>query len=201
MVRCIVDSLALAFAAAVRDASRLSGRPVEVVHLVGGGSQNALLCQLTADACGLPLVAGPVEATAIGNVVVQARTHGLLSGDIWDLRALIRATHPGRTFQPRTAELMRVALFMTCLVDGLKPDVASATVTVLKRLGVEVEVPLAQTCCGQLHINTGYPKDALGIVRNYVDTFEPFDAIVAPSGSCVGSVRHQHVAVAARIRR
>jgi L-lactate dehydrogenase complex protein LldE len=91
---------------------------------------------------------------------------------------------------------MRVALFMTCLVDGLKPDVATATVAVLKRVGVEVEVPLAQTCCGQMHINTGYPRDSLGMVRNFVDTFEPFDAIVAPSGSCVGSIRHQHAEVA-----
>jgi rhamnulokinase len=101
VVRCILDSLAIAFAAAVHNARRLSGCPVEVVHLVGGGSQNALLCQLTADACGLPVAAGPVEATAIGNIVVQARTHGMLDGDIWALRALVRSTHPVRVFQPR----------------------------------------------------------------------------------------------------
>ena len=71
--------------------------------MVGGGSRNELLCQLTADACGLRVVAGPVEATAIGNIVVQARTHGMLAGDIWALRALIRATHPVRTYQPQAA--------------------------------------------------------------------------------------------------
>jgi L-lactate dehydrogenase complex protein LldE len=91
---------------------------------------------------------------------------------------------------------MRVALFITCLVDGLKPDVGSATVEVLRRAGVDVEVPMQQTCCGQMHINTGYPGEALGIVRNYVDTFAEFDAVVAPSGSCVGSIRHQHADVA-----
>jgi L-lactate dehydrogenase complex protein LldE len=91
---------------------------------------------------------------------------------------------------------MRVALFITCLVDGLKPDVAAATVAVLERLGIDAEVPLAQTCCGQMHINTGYPRQALGIVRNYADTFAGFDAVVAPSGSCVGSIRHQHAEVA-----
>ncbi|CAN5601789.1 rhamnulokinase family protein [soil metagenome] len=100
-VRCILDSLAAAFAAAVRDAERLSGQSITVVHLVGGGSQNALLCQLTADACGLPVIGGPVEATAIGNVLVQARTHGVLSGDIWALRDLVRQTHPGRTYPPQ----------------------------------------------------------------------------------------------------
>ncbi|MCW2529167.1 MAG: rhamnose kinase [Pseudonocardiales bacterium] len=102
ITRCILGSLALAFAEAVRDASRLSGRSVEVVHLVGGGSQNTLLCQLTADALGLPVVAGPVEATAIGNIIVQARTHDLIQGDLWSLRRLVRATHAVTTYQPRS---------------------------------------------------------------------------------------------------
>jgi rhamnulokinase len=101
VVRCVVDSLAVALARAVRDAARLSGREVEVVHVVGGGAQNALLCQLTADACGLPVVAGPVEATAIGNVLVQARAVGTLPGDVDDLRALVRATQAVRRFAPR----------------------------------------------------------------------------------------------------
>ena len=65
----------------MRDAQRLSGRDVDVVHIVGGGARNELLCQLTADACGLPVVAGPVEATALGNVLVQARASAVVGGD------------------------------------------------------------------------------------------------------------------------
>lgn len=93
---------------------------------------------------------------------------------------------------------MRVALFVTCLVDGVFPSVGRATVTLLRRLGCEVEVPLAQTCCGQMHVNTGYPDQALPLVRRHVDAFAGYDAVVAPSGSCVGSVRHQHADVARR---
>ena len=103
VVRCVVESLANAFARAVADAVSLSGHDVEVVHLVGGGARNRLLCQLTADACGLPLVAGPVEATALGNVLVQARAHGDLSGSLEDLRALVRDTHEPTTYAPSTA--------------------------------------------------------------------------------------------------
>ena len=101
VVRCILDSLAVAFAEAMADAERLSGRPVEVVHLVGGGSQNALLCQLTADAMARPVVAGPVEATALGNVLVQARTHGVLSGDLAALRGRVRTASRLRRYEPR----------------------------------------------------------------------------------------------------
>jgi len=101
VVRCILDSLAAAFAGAIEEAERLSGRPVEVVHLVGGGSQNALLCQLTADAAGRPVVAGPVEATALGNLLVQARTHGALHGDLAALRARVRVTTRLRRYEPR----------------------------------------------------------------------------------------------------
>jgi rhamnulokinase len=101
LVRCILDSLAGAFGRAVHDAARLSGRTVEVVHLVGGGARNELLCQLTADACEVPVVAGPVEATALGNVLVQARALGLLAGDLETLRALVRATQDIRRYEPR----------------------------------------------------------------------------------------------------
>lgn len=98
---------------------------------------------------------------------------------------------------------MRIALFVTCLGDVLFPDVGKATVTVLERLGHEVAFPAAQTCCGQMHTNTGYQGDAVGLVRHHVDVFEAAladgcEAIVAPSGSCAGSVRHQHAEVARR---
>jgi rhamnulokinase len=109
LVRCILDSLAAAFASAVRDAARLSGRRIDAVHLVGGGAQNDLLCRLTADAIELPVVAGPVEATALGNVLVQARARGLLAGDLETLRALVRATQDIRRYEPRTAAARRRA--------------------------------------------------------------------------------------------
>ncbi|TDE13108.1 rhamnulokinase [Jiangella asiatica] len=100
LVRSILDSLAAAYARTVREAAALSGREVDAVHLVGGGAKNELLCQLTADACGLPVVAGPVEATALGNVLVQARSLGVVDGDRWALRELIRATQPTRRYEP-----------------------------------------------------------------------------------------------------
>ena len=93
---------------------------------------------------------------------------------------------------------MRTALFITCLADALFPEVGKATVRVLERLGQQVEFPAEQTCCGQMHINTGYQKQALPLVERFVDVFAPYDAIVAPSGSCVGSVRHQHAMIAKR---
>ncbi|TDD49045.1 rhamnulokinase [Nonomuraea terrae] len=98
-VRCVLESLALGHRRAVRQAMELSGRKVEVVHLVGGGSRNELLCRLTADACGLPVVAGPAEATALGNVLVQARAAGLVS-DLAEMRALVAATQPLRRYEP-----------------------------------------------------------------------------------------------------
>nr|WP_221377052.1 (Fe-S)-binding protein [Actinoplanes polyasparticus] len=91
---------------------------------------------------------------------------------------------------------MRIALFATCLADTMFPAAAKATVHLLERLGHEVVFPVGQTCCGQMHINTGYQGQALPLVRRYVRTFEPCDVVVAPSGSCVGSVRHQHAMVA-----
>ena len=91
---------------------------------------------------------------------------------------------------------MRAALFVTCLVDGVVPQVAKATVRVLERVGVTVEMPWAQTCCGQMHVNTGYPREAIPLVRNHVAAFEGFDAIVVPSGSCTAAIRHQHADVA-----
>jgi rhamnulokinase len=101
LVRSILDSIALKLASTVHDAARLSGNDVRVVHVVGGGVNNPLLCQLLADAVGLPVVAGPVEATAIGNLLVQARAHGTLSGDLSSLRSLVRATQALRRYEPR----------------------------------------------------------------------------------------------------
>lgn len=105
VVRCILDSLAVTFAARIGDAQRLSGHRIDVVHIVGGGSQNRLLCQLVADAAGRPVIAGPVEATALGNLLVQARTHGALTGDLWDLRRQLRAATRTHTFHPHTASV------------------------------------------------------------------------------------------------
>jgi rhamnulokinase len=92
IVRCVLDSLALAYRRALLAAQELSGRHADVVHVVGGGARNELLCQLTADATGLPVVAGPAEATALGNVLVQARALGAAPDSLNGLRALLRAS-------------------------------------------------------------------------------------------------------------
>jgi rhamnulokinase len=99
-VRCILDSLALAYRRAVLQVQELSGRHVDVIHVVGGGSRNRPLCQLTADACGLPVVAGPSEATAIGNVLVQARALGAAPRRLAEMRALVRGTQELELFRP-----------------------------------------------------------------------------------------------------
>lgn len=99
--RSIVESIATAFAQAVQTASALSGRELDSIHLVGGGSLNRLLCQATADRTGLPVLAGPVEATALGNVLVQARALGSAPGSLEELRALVAATHEPERFAPR----------------------------------------------------------------------------------------------------
>ncbi|MEV7804203.1 FGGY-family carbohydrate kinase [Microbispora sp. NPDC088329] len=99
-VRCNLDSLAIAHRAALEDAQRLSGRQAEVVHIVGGGARNDLLCQLTADACGLPVEAGPQEATALGNVLVQARSLGGDRPPAGGHARPGRATQPVRRYEP-----------------------------------------------------------------------------------------------------
>jgi rhamnulokinase len=103
-VRCIVDSLALAYRRTIGQLQALSDRQVETVHIVGGGARNALLCQLTADACGLPVIAGPVEATALGNILVQARAMGAGPTGLDGMRALVRATHRLRHFTPAVGD-------------------------------------------------------------------------------------------------
>jgi len=100
-VRCVVDSLALAFRRTLHDAQRLSGRDVEVIHMVGGGARNELLCQLTADVCELSVVAGPAEATALGNLLIQARAQRAAPADLPGLRSLLRQTQSLRTYLPR----------------------------------------------------------------------------------------------------
>jgi len=101
VLRSIVESIAQAFAEAIDAAEQLSGRPIRVVHVVGGGSQNRLLCQATSDRSGRPVLAGPVEATAIGNVLVQARALDAVGSELHELRALVAATHDLETFTPR----------------------------------------------------------------------------------------------------
>lgn len=100
IVRLIVESLVEHFAAAVRTAAELSGVAVEQIHVVGGGCQNRLLCQLTADRSGLPVVAGPVEATALGNVLIQARAHGRV-GSLAEIRQVIARWFDPILYEPR----------------------------------------------------------------------------------------------------
>ncbi|MFG1811695.1 rhamnulokinase family protein [Streptomyces sp. NPDC049040] len=100
VIRCVLDSLALAHRRVLRRAAELAGREITRVHIVGGGSRNALLCQLTSDATGLPVVAGPTEATAIGNILVQARTRGLV-GDLAEMRQLVADTQQLRHYRPQ----------------------------------------------------------------------------------------------------
>jgi L-lactate dehydrogenase complex protein LldE len=87
---------------------------------------------------------------------------------------------------------MRIALFITCFNDTLFPEVGQATVAILERLGHTVDFPEAQTCCGQMHYNTGYQREALPLVRHFVDVFADADVVVAPSASCVGMVRDMY---------
>ncbi|MFJ2033464.1 (Fe-S)-binding protein [Streptosporangium sp. NPDC087985] len=87
---------------------------------------------------------------------------------------------------------MRVALFITCVNDTLFPGTGRAVVTLLRRLGCDVEFPRAQTCCGQMHVNTGYPEEGKRLARRFVDVFAGYDAVVVPSGSCAATVREQY---------
>jgi L-lactate dehydrogenase complex protein LldE len=89
---------------------------------------------------------------------------------------------------------MRIGLFITCLNDALFPDTGRATVTVLERLGHEVVFPREQTCCGQMHANSGYGHEAIPLVRRFVDAFghPSLDAVVTPSGSCAAMVHDQY---------
>jgi len=100
IMRCILDSMAVAIRHAVRDAVRIAGRGIRTVHIVGGGVANPLFCQLVADACGLPAVAGPTEAASWGNVLVQARALGVAGGSLPELRALVKRGVHLASYQP-----------------------------------------------------------------------------------------------------
>jgi L-lactate dehydrogenase complex protein LldE len=91
---------------------------------------------------------------------------------------------------------MKVSVFSTCLVEGLYPNVGEALMELLRRLDVEVDKPKGQTCCGQMHINTGYGSMATELIRHQVATFKKSEVVVAPSASCVGSIRHQYEKIA-----
>lgn len=98
---------------------------------------------------------------------------------------------------------MRIAVFSTCIADAMFPQAPQATTVLLERLGHQVVFPKGQACCGQMHINSGYFEDALPLVRNHVKVFSPilngeWDAIVVPSGSCTGSIKHQQAMIAER---
>jgi rhamnulokinase len=99
IARCVLDSLACKYRWVLERASAISGQPLRTVHVVGGGAANEVLCQLTADLTGLPVVAGPVEATAIGNLLVQIMADGGL-GDLAEARALVGASFPLRRHEP-----------------------------------------------------------------------------------------------------
>jgi L-lactate dehydrogenase complex protein LldE len=93
---------------------------------------------------------------------------------------------------------MRVSLFITCYTDTLFPETGRAVVAVLERLGHTVVFPEAQTCCGQMHVNTGYQREALPLLRHFAATFKDAEVIVSPSASCVGLVRELYPALAQR---
>jgi len=92
---------------------------------------------------------------------------------------------------------MRVALFITCFNDTLFPETGIAMTRLFERLGCAVTFPLEQTCCGQMHYNTGYQREALPLIRHFVRVFGEAEAVVSPSASCVGMVREQYPRAAA----
>ncbi len=91
---------------------------------------------------------------------------------------------------------MRVALFITCYNDVLFPEVGRAVVSLLRRLGQDVHFPAEQTCCGQMHFNSGYQAACVPLVKRFVEAFDGYDAVVTPSGSCAAMVRHHHPLIA-----
>ena len=121
VTRCLLESLALSYREGVDELTRIQGKTVEVVHIGGGGSQNTLLCRYTANACGVPVIAGPTEATVIGNVLVQARTLGLLRSAA-EIRAMVRQSFSLQHYEPEDTAAWeeRYAAYL-----GLRTRVAS----------------------------------------------------------------------------
>jgi rhamnulokinase len=100
LVRCALESLALKYRKVLGWLEELTGEKIEVIHIVGGGTQNELLNQFAADACGLPVVTGPIEATALGNVLVQARTAGVV-GSLGEIREIVRHSSTMKEYEPK----------------------------------------------------------------------------------------------------
>jgi rhamnulokinase len=103
LVRCALESLALKYSVVIGRIEELTGVPIEVIHVVGGGGHNTLLNELTASACGRPVIAGPVEATALGNVLIQARSDGEI-GSLAELRSIVRASSELKTVDPKDGD-------------------------------------------------------------------------------------------------
>src|SRR3954452_4636601 len=100
-------------------------------------------------------------------------------------------------FTIEAEQAMRISLFITCFNDTIFPGTGKAVVNLLERLGHEADFPMAQTCCGQMHYNTGYQREAIPIVRHFVEVFKDADVVVSPSASCVGMVREMYPHAAA----
>jgi L-lactate dehydrogenase complex protein LldE len=103
---------------------------------------------------------------------------------------------PPAGFEHHAGVPPRVSLFITCFNDTMFPQTGRAVVTVLERLGVTVDFPLEQTCCGQMHFNTGYAEETIPLVRRFVDVFSDSELVVSPSASCVAMVRDYYARVA-----
>jgi rhamnulokinase len=97
--RCIFEGLALKSRIVLEQLGRISAHPIRVLHIIGGGSMNETLCQFTANATGLPVIAGPMEATAVGNLLVQAMGLGII-GSLDELRAIVRESFPLKRYEP-----------------------------------------------------------------------------------------------------
>ncbi|HEY1064901.1 MAG TPA: FGGY-family carbohydrate kinase, partial [Pirellulales bacterium] len=119
VIRTAIESLALKYRKTLELIEGLTGTPIETIHIVGGGVQNETLCQAAADACGKPVVAGPVETTAAGNCLMQAIAVGAI-GSIDEARAVIRASFPVKTYEPRSRDAWRSAYdkFLGILAQG-----------------------------------------------------------------------------------